>query len=313
MNTVELPALDGREPLGFLAALGVLRVLTEESGIPARLSFSDATACAYLHSPLQTIRDIAEALAEVVRSIEETAVLPSIGPGFPPASGIGKDPLRWPRQEYRQRASDIRHTHPLAADRWLPSLTTDLAIDAQGRGALSPFIAPSGQQKIRTFFEMPLKAVRDNPEYLHEALIRWRRIEGFTGEYLDHRVLRSTADDPEGRAGREIGVPGATWLATMALPLFRLTGDGQKVRSTLWHRVAGDHVMIWPLWKPSLDVDAVCCLLEHPTLKPIDDQPTVTTEQWQPLGVFSVHGAHRQRIAGRNFDGVLSPLPVHVR
>lgn len=313
MNTVELPALDGREPLGFLAALGVLRVLTQESGIPARLSFSDTTACAHLHSPLQTTEDIAEALAEVVNSIEETAVLPGIGAGFPPASGLGKDPLRWPRQEYRQRAADIRRTRPLAADRWLPCLTTDLAVDAQGRGALSPFIAPSGQQKIRTFFEMPLKAVRDNPEHLHEALTRWRRIEGFTGEYLDHRVLRSTADDPEGRAGREAGVPGATWLATMALPLFRLTGDGRKLRSTLWHRLAGDHVMIWPLWKPALDADAVRCLLEHPTLKPIDDHPTVSTTAWPALGVFSVHGAHRQRIAGRNFDGVLAPLPVHVR
>lgn len=313
MNTVELPALDGREPLGFLAALGVLRVLAEESGIPARLSFSDTTACALLHSPLPTTEDIAEALAQVVSSIEDGAVLPGIGPGFPPASGLGKDPLRWPRQEYRQRAAALRRTHPLAAERWLPCLTTDLAIDAQGRAALSPFLAPAGQQKIHTFFEKPLKAVRDNPDYLHQALTRWRRIEGFTGEYLDHRVLRSAADDPQGRAGREAGVPGATWLATMALPLFRLTGDGQKLRSTLWHRVANTHIMIWPLWTPALDPDAIRCLLELPTFTPLDDRPTVSPSHWAALGVFSVHGAHRQRIPGRNFDGVLSPLPIHIR
>ncbi|MFG1941601.1 hypothetical protein [Nonomuraea sp. NPDC048826] len=313
MNTVELPALDGRDALGFLAALGLLRILTEESGISGRLSFSDTTACARLHSPFHTTEDIAEALVKVVRSIEEPAVLPGIEAGFPPNAELGKDPLRWPREEYRQRAADIGRTHPLAAERWLPCLTTDLAVDAQGRGALSPFIAPSGQQKIRTFFEKPLQAVRDNPDYLHQALTRWRRVEGFTGEYLDHRVLRSTADDPEGRAGREAGVPGATWLATMVLPLFRLAGDGQRLRSTLWHRVAGDYVMIWPLWQPALDTDAVRCLLELPAFAPIDGQPTVSRSEWAALGVFSVHGAHRQRIPGRTFDGVLSPLPIQVR
>ncbi|MFG1701508.1 hypothetical protein [Nonomuraea sp. NPDC049309] len=313
MNTVELPALDGRDPLGFLAALGLLRVLAEESGISARLSFSDTTACARLHSPLHTTEDIAEKLTQVVRSIEEPAVLPGIEAGFPPPAGVGKDPLRWTREKYRQQAKKIRDTHRLAVERWLPCLTTDLAIDAQGRGALSPFIAPSGQQKIRTFFEKPLQAVRSNPDYLHQALTRWRRVEGFTGEYLDHRVLRSSADDPLGRAGQEAGVPGATWLATMALPLFRLSGDGQKLRSTLWHRVPGDHIMIWPLWKPALDTNAVRALLELPAFAPIDGHPTVSRAEWPALGVFSIHGAHRQRIPGRNFDGVLSPVPIQVR
>lgn len=313
MTTVELPALDGRQPLGFLAALGLLRVLVQEKDMPARLSFSETTASALLNSPLASTQEIAATLAEVVSGIEEPAVLPGVGPGFPPVAGAGKDPLRWPREEYRAHAEALREAHPRAAQLWLPCLTTDLAVDGQGRGAISPFLAPSGQQKLRTFFEKPLHAVRTDPGHLHDALVRWRRVDGFTGEYLDHHVLRSAADDSRGRVGQEAGVPGATWLATMALPLFRLTGDGTRVHSTLWHRVARDHLMIWPLWHPPLDLEAVRCLLEHPTFRPIDGAPTVDTAAWSALGVIAVFGARRHRIPGRTFDGVLAATTIRTR
>ncbi|GII96342.1 type I-G CRISPR-associated protein, Cas3-extension family [Sinosporangium siamense] len=313
MSAVVLPALDGREPLGFLAALGVLRVLADEGGVPARLSFSDRDATAVVHSDLADVDEIAGELRKVVASIGEGAVLPGVGAGFPPAAGVGQDPLRWPRETYRDHAVRLRESHPRAAEVWLPALTTDLAVDSQGRGAISPFIAPAGQQKLRTFFEKPLKAVRADPTHLRDALVRWRRVEGFTGEYLDHRVLRSSADDPRGRRGMEAGVPGATWLATMAIPMFRLGGDGRRVRSTLWQRTADDHVMIWPLWTPRLDVEAVRCLLEHPALRPVDEGPTMTATAWEPLGVFGVYSAHRRRLPGRTFEGVLSPNTVTIR
>ncbi|PZG39895.1 hypothetical protein C1I98_22990 [Spongiactinospora gelatinilytica] len=313
MITVELPALDGRQPLGFLAALGLLRVLAQERDIPARLSFSATSATALLHSPLESPEQIAAVLAEVVAGIEAPAVLPGVPAGFPPTAGIGKDPLRWPREDYRACAEQLKETHPRAARLWLPCLTTDLAIDSQGRGAISPFLAPAGKQNSRTFFEKPLQAVQANPGHLLEALVRWRRVEGFTGEYLDHHVLRSAADDSRGRTGQEAGVPGATWLATMALPLFRLAGDGSRVRCTLWHRIAHEHIMIWPLWRPALDLEGVRRLLEHPASRPIDDAPTVSTTAWEPLGVIAAYGARRHRIPGRTFDGVLTPTSLHTR
>ncbi|GAA0827672.1 hypothetical protein ACFQVD_21580 [Streptosporangium amethystogenes subsp. fukuiense] len=305
--STELPALDGRTPLGFLAALGLLRVCADVCRVPTALSFSDSTACAILHSPYETAEEIADALRDVIESIPESAVLPDGGAGFPPPSGSGKDPLRRSREEFHQLVANYTE----AAETWLPSLVTDLALDQQGRCAITPFTAPSGQQKLRTFFEKSLAMVRGRPERLLEALVGWRRVEGFTGEYLDHRVLRSSSDDTEGRS-RESGVPGATWLATMALPLLRITGDGQRVRTTLWHRRRSGPVMLWPLWRPALDVPAVRCLLEHPVFAPVDHVPTVSSTHWPALGVINVYGAERQRIPGRTFDGVLAPLPVKV-
>jgi CRISPR-associated endonuclease/helicase Cas3 len=308
---VELPALDGRDPLGFLAALGLVRILTETAGVPARLAFSPDSGCAVLWSELTTTGEISEILTRVVKEIPPGAVLPLAGPGFPPPSGTGKDPLRPSRSGYRTMTASFNETDLEVISAWLPCLVTDLAADRQGRAALTPFTAPSGQQKVRTFFEKPLRAVAAAPRSLYEALTGWRRIDGFTGEYLDHRVLRSAADDVEGRPGQEAGVPGATWLATMALPLLSHTGDGTRPRTVLWYRNEGSDMMMWPLWREPLDPHAIKCLLDHPALQ--QAAKPGNSQNLAPLGVFAVCGAERQRIPGRNFDGVLTPITALIR
>ncbi len=313
MTKVEMPALDGRSPLGFLAALGLLRVLDEAGVSPLWLSFSRESAATELHSPLASIDSVAGKLHEVV-SADAGAVVLGLDPGFPaPAGQRGGDPMRQPRNSFRKLLADVRATDAKAAAEWMPCLFTDLAVDSQGRAELTPFCAPSGKQNLHTFFEKPLSKVRSDPEVLREALTMWRRVEGFTGEYFDHRVINSAADDPQGRAGAERGVPGATWLATMAIPLLRLTGDGRRIDAVLWHRVAGRQVMIWPLWHQPLDLPAVKVMIEHPCLKPAGGQNlAVRSEAWPALKIFAVYGAERQQIQGRKFPGVLAPLHVAV-
>jgi hypothetical protein len=317
---VDLPALDGRDPLGFLAALGLLHLITNDCGPDTRLAFSDTTATAALHSRLASLDDIAQTLARIAGRAHPDGAIPDLDPAFPLAKprrtrdpGQPKtderDPMRVPRDRYRDALADpVRALGHEEATTWLPALVTDLAVDNAGRAALTPFNAPSGQQSLRTFFDKPLAAVRREPSWLTEALAGWRRVDGYTGEYLDHRVLRSAADHPSG-ASVEAGVPGATWLATMALPLLRLTGDGQHVRAALWHRAGRRSLMVWPLWRQPLDLPAVRVLLEHPALRPTD-QRTVAREPLTPLGVFDVCGAERQPIAGRNSAGVLAPTTI---
>ena len=144
--------------------------------------------------------------------------------------------MRRPRQQFRELVAEISEFDAAAASDWLPCLMTDLAADSQGRADLTPFCAPSGKQNLRTFFEKSLSAIRSDPSLLHDAVTAWRRVEGFTGEYFDHRVINSAADDPAGRSGAERGVPGATWLATMAIPLLRIAGDGRRIEAALWYR-----------------------------------------------------------------------------
>jgi hypothetical protein len=312
MTKVEMPALDGRSPLGFLAALGLLRALNVADVSPLRLSFSRESAAAELHSPLASIDEVADKLYDLVAQDPDAAIV-GLNPKFPFRAGQkGGDPMRQPREAFRSLLARVGAVDSCAASDWMPSIFTDLAVDSQERADLTPFCAPSGKQNLRTFFEKPLSAVRANPLRLGEALASWRRVDGFTGEYLDHRVLNSAADDPHGHAGAERGVPGATWLATMAIPLLRVTGDGEHLHATLWHRAGRRSVMIWPLWNRPLDTAAVQVLIEHPCLAPSDARPAVHGGAWPVLGIFAVYGAERQRIRGRNFAGVLAPCPVVV-
>jgi hypothetical protein len=309
LTTIEMPALDGRNPLGFLAALGLLRVLSTGDVKPLKLSFSRDSAVALLRSPLASIDDVVEKLQSLVFQNPDAAVV-GLDQRFPTPAGRGSDPMRRPREAFRELMEEVRELDGRAAHEWMPSLFTDLAIDSQGRADLTPFCAPSGKQNLRTFFDKPLSAVRVSPLHLREALVSWRRVDGFTGEYLDHRVINSAADDPGGRAGAERGVPGATWLATMAIPMLRVTGGGKQIDATLWYHIGRRWIMIWPLWEAPLDATAIQVLIEHPCLAPVDPAPKVRGDTWPALGIFAVYGSERQRIPGRNFAGVLAPVPV---
>ena len=309
-HTVELPALDGRSPLGFLASLGLLNILNGNAAKPPSLSFSQTSAAAIIRSHLASLDQVAAELESITVTADKGAAIAGVDPRFPPQPGKHADPMRRPREEYRELAAEIGRNDPAAAGRWLPHLLTDLAIDQRGRAELTPFTAPFGKQSLRTFFAKPLDEVRHSPARIHEALTSWRRVQGFTGEYLDHHVISSAADDPLGRTGTENGVPGATWLATMALPLLRVTGDGQNVTATLFHRIGRRTVMLWPLWHQPLDVPAVQALIEHPCLAPADPAPAVRREDWPALGIFGVYGAERLRVPGQQYLRVLAPIPV---
>src|SRR5690606_10028593 len=107
-------------------------------------------------------------------------------------------------EEWRLTFGDV------AVETWLPAMVTDLATDEKGRTALSPFAAPSGKQTLATMFGKAFQLVWSNPDLIGEALMSWRRVEGVTGEYLDHQVLQSAADRSDGEIGKEMGIPGAT-------------------------------------------------------------------------------------------------------
>src|SRR5436190_21666516 len=79
-----LPALDGRTPLGFLAALGVLRLVTDHTGHPARLAWSPQDATAILHDAQPDIDTLVTGLTTIITKIPDDGVLPETSAAFPP-------------------------------------------------------------------------------------------------------------------------------------------------------------------------------------------------------------------------------------
>lgn len=310
MTAISLPALDGRDPLGFLAAVGVLRLVTLYRDEGAKLSFDPATGTSLLLTPIiGDVDGLAEVLAAVLDDIGAGAV-PAMPADFPPP-GAAPDRLRVrPAQiaplAYRWMGE---LDEPSRAVEWVRALVTDVAVDREGRAAITPFAAPSGKQSFSTMFAKTNDAVRRRPTSIAEALTGWRRVAGYTGEYLDHRVLVSSADAPSASDAVERGVPGATWLALMALPSFPVTAAYRRRVAPCWQQVARRATMRWPLWQRPADLSAVSTLITHPALALADEEHLADGDaaaaRLRRLGVFCVAVATRHRVPGRKSDGVL--------
>lgn len=310
MTVLALPALDGRTPLGWLAALGTLRLVTRH--LPAgprpsaRLAWSPDNATALLVDAHDSVDALATDLLTVAAAIPIDGALPGLPPNLPPP-GEAPDKLRLPRREFANHITGLLTT---ATDRdeaeaWLSSLATDLAIDDKGRAAITLWAAPSGKQSMRTMLDKPLDRVRKQPDVIREALVSWRRYPEVTGEYLDIRAQFDAADAADGKA-RMRGVPGATWLALMAFPLFRTTAAGSRQTTSGW---AGRRA-VWPLWSHPMDLAGARCLIHHPLV--IDDSPTDRhrTNALATLSVFRMCAAERVRSPGSKSSGVLAPVEL---
>ena len=305
MSVLTLPALDGRTPLGFLAALGLTRLLDVHTDDSPRLSWSTDDYAARLHTTRGSIDDVVADLRGIVDSIHTDGVLPGVPVNLPPP-GEAPDQLRLPPVALRALASELAPEPDAEIDAWLGSLVTDLSLDEKSRSDISMMAAPSGKQSMRTMLEKPLKLVREDPACISEALVGWRRRKGVSGEYLDHRVLFDAADSGAGKS-EERGVPGATWLALMSYPLLRTTASGSEPITTGWHRQRRQpSLFVYPLWAAPLDCHAVTALLEHPMMQQCvrGELPAAA----KVLSIFTVRRAQRRRIPGRTFAGVLGPV-----
>lgn len=327
MKQLELPALDGRLPLGFLAALGITRLLSEHADRPVTLAWSDRTGTPRLGG-VEDIDQLLGLLERVVDDIPEVVRLPGGPPDFPgdekPQDSPRGDPMRLLVGRFRHQLEKWRSDHGSDfVDTWIPAMVTDQIEDDAGCVAITPLAAPSGQQKFATMFRSSLQRIRKDPALLRQALVGWRRVDGSTGEYLDHHVLRSAADRSDGES-KEAGVPGATWLALMAFPWFPVYGGRRSPLAAGWQTVGRRSYFVWPLWSEALDPDAIQVVLNHSSLQLIDtrkagekrhaaDGPTVDATALAPYSVFAVGAAERQRISGRTFAGVLTPVEVTYR
>lgn len=306
MTVLTLPALDGRTPLGFLAALGLTRLLDVHTDDSPRLSWSTEDYTAQLHTTRGSIDAVVADLRNIIDSIPNDGVLPGVPVNFPPP-GAAPDQLRLSPVALRALANKLAPEPDPEVEAWLGSLVTDLSLDDRARSDISMMAAPSGKQSMRTMLEKPLNLVREDPGCLAEALDGWRRRPGVSGEYLDHRVLFDGADSGVGKS-EERGVPGATWLALMSYPLLRTTSLGSEPITTGWHRGPRRQppLFVYPLWTVALDRHAVTALLEHPVMQQCirGEVPAMA----EVFSIFTVRRAQRRKIPGRTFAGVLGPV-----
>jgi hypothetical protein len=242
VHRIDLPGLIGDEPLGFLAVIGMMTQLLESTF----LSWDPEDRHAILYCDRSSsVADLVAVLMKRLREVGKDQALPNIST-FPVRRRRGApDPLRITPVEYRQLARR-------ADRRWLSATLTDRATDADGHCLVNPLVAVRGRQTIGSFWYYPMLEMWEDPQrLLTEALTGWRRVEGSEGWLLDHRATYSNDPGLSGPGG-SMAVPGATWLATLAVRKFGYPDYGSpdlpEDLPSGWFRVDGVEVFAWPLW-----------------------------------------------------------------
>ena len=258
MNGTHLPGLEGTNPLGFLAALGIQVAFATEKEQPRLWWSDDVTPHAVVDDEFTVDRiatHVREALANWKNGL---AVNPKRADGSKVPKG---DELKLKPEDiraYLERAAGCDWTVGLAA-----ALVAEGSLDKQGVAKPSDFYFTAGQQKfLDTARKILNGAVREEIVASLEAPWRYESdVPSLGWDVVDDRVyaLRATNPSPE----RKLTNPGAEALALLGssqYPVFagRDRTDTQGCSGS-WK--AGYYS--WPLWGRPASLRAVKSLLAH--------------------------------------------------
>ncbi|HXF97375.1 MAG TPA: hypothetical protein VNJ46_02050 [Gaiellaceae bacterium] len=311
MRAIELRALRPTHPLGYLAALGLHRTLVRELGFDARLAWTDAgTPHAVVEAPLSR-EELVSSLASVwQRQATQGAVkllavhgqvraFPPHAPLAPASERAGErgmnDPAKMLPSEYASYAEAARASGDPEARAWIRAVASDVVLERERRppiATLTQFYLLSRGQRLAQQFEAlwTWSGQNDVRVALHQAVSGWRRVEIGGGMNWDIDANQNAAETPRGKA-RTLIVPGATWLAMMALPYFPVRRSNGRAATRGFQLVRGRPVLVLPTWRTRLDLAAIEALLDHPALElePAGVQLRRSQQELDQLGITSVH------------------------
>lgn len=317
---IALPGLRGDDPLGFLAAVGLIALSEQELLPPLRLRWTEgASPAAVVEGGWGTLGELEAALDSAFRMwTAAEGVLPGADPTLPLAKqGTGSDPMRMAPQEMARLFADAGAREHEAADpwtaRWLLALAAQTATKEKGDVVLTPFYAPTGQMALRSsLFELVADGVRKvgGPA---DALTAWVRTSAFKGANFDERALRDAATSSNGQPAN-LGAPSPTWLAVMGIRMFPVVERAGRARTVGWQavRMRGySRSLVWPVWTTPLDAPAVRVLLAASALEVAVRQDRLRLAgagALPALGVTAVFLSRRRTLS--QGDGPLGPAQL---
>jgi hypothetical protein len=297
VSEIVLTGLDGANPLGFFAALGVLEVLSER-GMPARLQWRDEG----VWRPVLTGFD--GGCDALVGWIDEDRIScnaePALGLEYDGKRDLKPAPAVF-RSYLEQLVAQAESGRRRGVD-WASAFATDVAIDSNGNTKPTALHFTAGQNQ---FLKMVTELVGDvTAKDIREALMgpwRYERplpVMGWDATMARDYALR--ASNPSGE--KKLGVPGADWLAVRGLTFLPVVPVKGGVKTTgctgSWKR--GD--FRWGLWTVPLGSAVV-----RSTLRLELDQMVAEERAARGIGVVFKCGIKRSDQGGR---GTFEPATV---
>jgi hypothetical protein len=271
MTELVLTGLDGSNPLGFLAALGVLNV-SSETDRSTTLAWTSGDWHAVVRTDgLANETNLIEVLAADLGTWRADGCLSLTYEK--PRGGNAWD-LKPPPQRFRSYLDDLVERSTPAERRavdFAAAFATETAQDNNGNTKPTALHFTAGQQQ---FLEM-VAQLRDGitPEDLREALFGdWRSrrplpVLGWDSSSTRDYALR--ASDPSKE--KKLGVPGADWLAFRGLSFIRVAPRGAQILTTGCSGGWKTGSFRWPLWDIPLTKDTVQALVQLPDLREIPE------------------------------------------
>jgi hypothetical protein len=280
MNGVHLDGLEGTNPLGFLAALGVQVVFASQPEQPRLWWSDDVTPHAVVDEAFTTDRIANRALAVFAKWAES----PALKPRQPDGSVLPKgDELKLPADDIRTYLSQARGYG--ASGSLITALVAEGSLDRQGVAKPSDLYFTSGQQKFLAMARQILDGTsrEDMIAGLEGQHSYESSLPSLMWDVSDDRVYALAADDPSNKD--KMTNPGPEALAILGLSVHPVFAGRDR---TLTQGCSGSwkagHYS-WPLWCKPARPFAVKSLLAHAYHHPA----ATDRHQWfRAWGVFRI-------------------------
>lgn len=258
MTETHLHGLEGTNPLGFMAALGVQVVFAEDAEQPRLWWSEDVTQHAVVDGPF-SMRRIADRAMEV---FAEWKAAPAVNPARTDGSAMPKgDELKLAPEDirdYLERARRDGQRGALAA-----ALVAEGGLDKQGVAKPSHLYFTAGQQKFLSMARRIL-AETTRADLLVGLEGPWAyasALPSLMWDIADDRTYALAADDPGSQ--KKLTNPGPEGLALLGLSLHPVFADKEQ---TLTQGCSGPwktSSYSWPLWSKPAKLPVVRSLLAH--------------------------------------------------
>lgn len=257
---IDLPGLDGANPLAFLAALGLLRLFSlKNPGLKSKLAWNEALSPALHLNRAISQNELLELVQQGLHSIVDDGVA-----AFGDIIGINAESY----EDFIQKAFDEcdeatgRHRLLFAAAYGSP------AVSDEKKGTVVPNLLSfsNGQGGKLLLKDFQTLVSQTDSERLTAALFRTWRYEDegkptFRWDPNDMRMGAFMATDPGSTDTQSVLAANA--LAFVGMSFLTSFPAHNKLQTITFRAINGEAHLVWPIWSPPLDADSINALLQQ--------------------------------------------------
>ena len=301
MNGTALTGLEGTNPLGFLAALGVQVAFASESEQPSLWWSTDVTPHALVDRNFSLERIADQALGIFKRWLNSPTLNPKRADGTKMPNG---DDLKLEPRDIRAYLGDGSQCD--FGGSLATALLAEGSLSANGKAKPSDLYFTTGNQKFLYMIRKIMQGVtrEDLLTGLTGPWIYQSKLPSLMWDISDDRVYALRSVNPSNVKKRTN--PGPEALAVLGLSLHPVFGDQGRTHTQGCSGRWSEGWFSWPLWRKPARPHSVNALLAH--ARGSETQPAATDrQQWFPAwGVFKLLRSQIRR-SGRGGAGTFAP------